>query len=279
MRRLLFQASLVVLIIAGYLAAPFVTAWSIREAVRNGDSAYLETRIDWPSVRKTLAPAIGRITLNLPDPDAAPLTKPGLWQRFKAYWGQGAVNRAIESYVTPEGLPQLFAARKAYRKYVSGEPDDSTIPIIDRIKRAWARVKRAEFTSMTEFEIDMVDKHDPDRMYLGKLVVDGFSWKLKELRVKILTTAQGTIQRFVATGTNDNRRSVDTLPTPGAKPVSPIAAAPPGIGLIGEAEAAELPDPGASSNARWHEHGSTWTRISAVMRDGGLWARAKTAAR
>lgn len=213
MKSLLFKACLIVLAVAGYIAAPFITAWSIREAVRNGDAAYLEHRIDWQNVRATLAPTIGRIALNLPDPDAGPLTKPGLWQRFKVYWGQGAVNRAIDSYITPEGLPKLFAARKAYRTYVSGDPDDSKIAIMERIQRAWARVKRAEFTSMTEFEIDMVDKHDPDRLYLGKLAIDGFGWKLKELRVKMLTTAEGAISKFAETSVETVEESFGQVET------------------------------------------------------------------
>lgn len=189
MRSLMFKASLAILGIMGYVASPFYTAWSIREAVRKGDSAYLEHRIDWPGVRATLAPTISQIAFDIPDVETAPQQKPGLWKRFKAYIGQGAVNRAIESYVTPEGLPQLFAARKAYRDYVAGQPDDTKIAVSERIKRAWSRVKRAEFTSFTKFEIDLTDKHDPERMYLGKLAFDGFGWKLKELRVKMLTTA------------------------------------------------------------------------------------------
>lgn len=189
MRLLLLKASLAVFAIAAYAASPFYTAWSIREAVRNGDSAYLEHRIDWPGVRATLAPTISQIAFDIPDAEMAPQQKPGIWKRFKAYIGQGAVNRAIDSYVTAEGLPQLFAARKAYRDYVAGQPGDSSVTVTERIRRAWARVKRAEFTSLTTFEIDMIDKSDPDRMYLGKLAVDGFGWKLKELRVKMLSVA------------------------------------------------------------------------------------------
>lgn len=189
MKLLTLKASLVVLAIAAYIGSPFYTAWSIREAVRNGDSAYLEHRIDWPGVRATLAPAISQIAFDLPAGEIAPQQTPGLWKRFKAYIGQGAVTRAIDSYVTPEGLPKLFAARRAYRDYVAGQPDNSKIAPSERFKRAWSRVKRAEFTTLTTFEIDMVDKHDPERMYLGKLALDGFGWKLKELRVKMLTTA------------------------------------------------------------------------------------------
>ncbi len=190
MRRLLFRATLVTLAIASYIASPFAAAWSIREAVRNGDAAYLEHKIDWPAVRVTLAPTIGQLILDAPDPDQAPVTDPGLWQRFKVYMGQGAVNRAVESYVTPEGLTKLFNYRKMYRDYISGQPDESKLTVSERMKRTWARVKRAEFTSLTTFEIDMADKHDPDRVYLAKLALEGINWKVKELRIKTLTTAE-----------------------------------------------------------------------------------------
>lgn len=191
MKRLLFRATLLTLAMAAYIASPFATAWWIREAVRNGDAAYLEHKIDWPAVRVTLAPTIGKLLLDVPDPEQGSLTEPGLWQRFKTYMGQGAVNSAIESYVTPEGLTQLFNYRKMYRDYVAGQPDDSKLTVTDRMKRLWARVKRAEFTSLTTFEIDMADKHDPDRVYLAKLALEGINWKVKELRIKTLTTADG----------------------------------------------------------------------------------------
>jgi len=212
MKQLLGKAALLVLVASAYIASPFVTAWMIREAVRNGDSAYLEQKIDWPSVRATLAPTIGQIALGLPAPQTGPefepVTRPGLWQRFKAYFGQGALNKAIDSYITPEGLPQLFAARKLYRDYLAGQPDESKLEIGARIKRAWARVKRAEFTSITTFEIDMADKHDSDRIYLGKLALEGFGWKLKELRVKVLQEAENAITKFAETSAESVTRQI-----------------------------------------------------------------------
>ena len=181
-----------------YIAAPFATAWFIREAVRNGNSDFLNYAVEWPSVRETLKPSIARIALNLPDPEQEPAAKPGLWQRLKTYWGQGAVDRMVETYVTPEGLPQLFTLRKAYRNYVSGDVDEAkTTPLLERIQRTWARVKRAEFTGLTTFEIDMEDKFDPTRLYLGKLELTTLGWKLTELRIKFLTTAKNTIQNLV----------------------------------------------------------------------------------
>ncbi len=196
MKRLLLKAGLVALAIGLYAASPFATAWFIREAVRDGDAAYLTRAIDWPGVRETLKPQLSRLAFDLPDPQTQPNIKPGLWQRFKAYWGQGAVNRAIDSYITPEGLPQLFTARKLYRDYVSGQPDEAKQPVLERMKKAWARVKRAEFTSLTTFEIDMADKLDESRVYLGKLELTGGGWILKELRIRFETTANATVQKF-----------------------------------------------------------------------------------
>ena len=205
MKRLLFKAALVCFAISAYIAAPFVTAWSIREAVRNSDSAYLERAIDWPGVRETLKPTLSRLAFDLPDPENPAQAKPGLWKRFKAYWGQGAMNRAIDGYITPEGLPQLFAIRKAYREYSGALDEAKALPVTERIRRAWARVKRAEFTSMTTFEVDMADKHDENRIYLGKLELTGLGWMLKELRVKYLTTADGTVQPLLTIPEASNR--------------------------------------------------------------------------
>ena len=196
MTRLLTKYLVVLLAFAAYTAAPFVTAWSIREAVRNGDAAYLENAIDWPGVRETLKPSLSRLAVDIPDATA----EPSLWQRIKAYVGEGAVSTAIDSAVTPEGLPQLFTIRKAYRDYVSGQPEESKLPVLDRMQRAWARVKRAEFTSLTAFEVDMADKWDESRIYLAKLELTGLGWKLKELRVKFLTTAEDSVSKFAGTG-------------------------------------------------------------------------------
>lgn len=200
MKRLLFKFLLLVLPFAVYVASPFVTAWSIREAARSGNAAYLERAIDWPSVRQTLKPAVSRLALNLPDPDQTTVTKLGLWQRFKTYVGQTAIETAVDNYVTPEGLPRLFAMRKVYRENITREPDEAQLyTISERIGRAWARVKRAEFTSLTAFEMDMADKHDPNRIYLGKLEFTGLGWTLKELRVKFLETAEDKVVKFAQT--------------------------------------------------------------------------------
>lgn len=198
MKPLLVKFAIIGFAVVAYIGAPLFTAWSIREAAHNGDSAYLARAIDWPSVRETLKPTLSRLALDMPDPDQLPDAKPGLWQRLKAYVGQGAVNSAIDGYMTPEGLPQLFAVRKAYRNYAGVVDDAAALPVHERVKRFWARIKRAEFTDVTTFEVDMADKHDPNRIYLAKLNLTGSGWMLKELRIKLLTTANSQPVRLMS---------------------------------------------------------------------------------
>lgn len=178
-------ATLATVTIAAYLASPFLTAWSIREAARNGNSEYLARAINWPTLRASLKPSLKQIALNIPEDDKSIEIKPTLWQRIKSYWGQSAIDSAVDGYLTPENLPKLFTARKAYRDYVKGE-DDSKRAWSDRVRRFWSRVQRAAFTSPTTFEIDMLDKHDPNRLYLGKLELTWRGWILQELRIRDL---------------------------------------------------------------------------------------------
>ncbi|MEW5963274.1 MAG: DUF2939 domain-containing protein [Pseudomonadota bacterium] len=171
-----------------FAASPLVTAWLIREAVRTGDAAYLEHRIDWPAVKETLKVSLTRYALKQPEPDAEttePSRKPGLWQRFKSYLGTRAVDKLVDNYATPTGLPQLFTYGRTYRTAIKGEVDEAaTAPLTERMRRFWSRVKRAEFKSLSEFEIELADKHDPERHYVGLLRLDGLGWKLVELHVQ-----------------------------------------------------------------------------------------------
>lgn len=176
-----------------FAASPMVTAWLIREAVRTGDTAYLEHKIEWPSVKETLKVSLTRYALKQPDPEvetSAPPRKPGLWQRFKSYLGTRAVDKLVESYATPTGLPQLFTYGQTYRTAIKGEADEAaTLSRLERMRRFWSRVKRAEFKSLSEFEIELADKHDPERHFVGLLRLDGLGWRLVALSVRGPTPA------------------------------------------------------------------------------------------
>jgi hypothetical protein len=112
-----------------------------------------------------------------------------LWQRLKNGLRKSAVNNIVDSYVTPEGLPQLFSYRKTYRD-VSGETAAlEAMPWHERVAGFWSRIKRAEFKSPAVFEIEMADRNDPTRHYVGLLELRGFEWKLTELRLRVVAEA------------------------------------------------------------------------------------------
>lgn len=179
---------LAVLILAAiYIASPFHAAWSIREAIKAGDAEYLAVKIEWPRVRETLRQSLTEFAdpSPAPSPELASIApRRGLWARVKSYGSRKAVENAVDSYANPEGLPQLFSYGTSYRTFVNGAPEEKTLANFPgRVREFWSRVKRAEFKSLTAFELEMQDKNTPERRYTGLLELHGLTWKLTELRV------------------------------------------------------------------------------------------------
>jgi Protein of unknown function (DUF2939) len=186
LRRLVAVTTVIALVAGAYIAVPFWTAWTIREAIKANDSAYLTDKIVWPSVRTTLKESLQSYSLT---GAAAPIdgeqtaAKPSLWQRIKTYVGKGAVDQFVETTVTPTGMGALLNMRKAYETNVVGAPAERP-PIWERMRRVWSKVTRAEFKSFDRFEMDMIDKNEPSRTISAVLERKGFEWLMTELRVK-----------------------------------------------------------------------------------------------
>jgi hypothetical protein len=190
MRKLTLTIFALTALATAYVAYPFVTAWTIREAIEAGNSAYLENKIEWDGVRASLRQSLSRIAVADEQADnGIEPPKPGLWKRLKIGMKQRAVNGLVAKYVTPEGLPQLFEYRQIYRD-VSGEPEQPPWPT--RLASFWSRIKRAEFHSPAAVEFEMADRNDPSRHYIGILRLRGLEWKLSELAVRIVEL-EGTL--------------------------------------------------------------------------------------
>lgn len=182
MRTGIFTCLSLLVLAAGYVVYPFYSAWALREAIREGDARYLEQRIQWSSVRESLRASMTEFAVG-PTATSNTLPLPSFWQRVKSAVGRSAVNNMVTRYVTPHGLGQLFMARQLYRTHISGDPY-ADLPLGTRIVKFWNRLKRAEFQSPTDFEIEILDKYDPARCYIGKLELHGLTWRLMELRVR-----------------------------------------------------------------------------------------------
>lgn len=187
---LIFTLGLVAL--CSYVAAPFVTAWSIKEAVRNGNAAYLESRIDWPKVKASLKASMSDYALgsaastsNTAAATSAPAPRLSLWQRFKNATGRRVVASMVDNMATPAGLSRLFSYRKTFNERVRGLPDERlTLSLTERIQRTWSRVTRAEFLTPTRFAMEMRDRVVDKRRYAGILELQAGTWRLVHLEVR-----------------------------------------------------------------------------------------------
>lgn len=185
LRALLLRGLLIAIPLAFFIASPFFAAWQLREAIKSGDTALLERKIEWESVRASLKASLAINAKLLPEVNAAgEEVKPSMWQRVKAAFGSTMLDRFVETYATADGLPKLFQYRKAWKEQVVREPVESDgDPWYQRFARFYARVKRAEFQSPTRVEIEVADRLDGDRNYVSVLELKDFEWKLTSLKV------------------------------------------------------------------------------------------------
>lgn len=188
MKRLIFLVLVALPCLTAYAASPFLTAFMIAEAIKAGDSEYLEHKIEWPAVRQSLRESLTPMTVAAVEQGGTPKKTPGLWARIKASFGRSAVNQFVDRYVTPKGLPTIFNYGTTYRR-MRGDADPprtlSTLP--ERMRKAWGRTKRGEFLTPTLVEIEMQSRTAPDRHYVSRLELQNFEWRLVSLRVKVVS--------------------------------------------------------------------------------------------
>jgi hypothetical protein len=191
--RMLKVLVVALLIGAGYVAWPLHTALQIREAMIAGDTATLARKVEWTSVRASLKQSLSSETMARLERD--PNTPaPSLWQRLKAVVAPKLADTAVDRYVTPEHLPALFGYRETYRTAIRpalGMKEPATVLAdtvlqgtpIDRMASFYARVRRAVFYSPTRFEVEIVDRYQPERRYVSTFELKGLEWKLTALAI------------------------------------------------------------------------------------------------
>jgi len=176
-----------------YAAWPVYAALEIREAIIAGDTATLNRRVEWDSLRTSLKSSLSPETIArlAADPDAP---KPSLWQRIKAVVAPALAETVIDRYVTAENLPLLLGYRRIHRGTAQpalGLDEPKTVlagswlggTAIDRFASFWARVRSAVFYSPTHFVLEVEDKYRPERRYIGTLELRNWSWMLTGLQV------------------------------------------------------------------------------------------------
>ena len=193
MRKLLFL--LFGLLLVFYVAWPAWSIYQIYDALEQNDATTLERKIDFPSVRESLKPAIGAVIdrrLDRTPGDAAGQPRDG---RLRQQIGP-LMETILNKIVTPQGIASLYAWRgdisqvlkdvKEFRE-IGTATDEAGIP--ESAKPPALRlsnIKRFAFTSPTSFEIGIAkdaSSSEPDlTVQMGFRDMD---WKLIGLVPKV----------------------------------------------------------------------------------------------
>lgn len=198
MRRITIAGLLAVSAVV-YLASPLLVAWNVRQALKTGDKATLEQRVDWPSVRASLHQSLSETQQVINElTEAAGVPKPSLWRRVVAATVPMLSGTVIDSYVTAEGAPQLYAWRQTWREKVRptigpaiglSEPPMALAgtmlegTAVDKVLSMLRRVDRAAFTGPTRIELEVRDRYVETRSYRAVMELQGLTWKLTEVHV------------------------------------------------------------------------------------------------
>jgi hypothetical protein len=199
MRKLGVLTVLTILAVAGYALWPVLTAYQIRQAVKSGDSATLERKIVWPSVRESLKSSIAE----LQSAAAEERTKrgqpsPSLWSRVKSSFVPYFADNMIDRYVTAESIANLDSLKAMWRQTKDGasrlatgdmagaigdmqsEPETNALT---RFMSFYNRIQRARFDGLDKVEFEITDRYVPERRYLSRFELNQFEWKLVSVRV------------------------------------------------------------------------------------------------
>ena len=146
------------LLTACYFALPFWTALELKRAIRNGDAATVEARVDWENVRTSL-----RESLNEQAPAEArrrfsriPFIQKYA-EKFAVSYSRPVVDKMVDSFGTAQGLIRFFSWKESI---IGPKPPRTLSGIASEMSN---RVKRVTFASLTRLEVVMTDRTDPKR--------------------------------------------------------------------------------------------------------------------
>ena len=194
MRMLLFL--LLGLLLVFYVAWPAWSSYRIFDALEKNDVATLERKIDFPSVRESLKPAIRAQvdkTLDRTMGDAAgQLRDGGLRQQI----GPQLMETVLNKIVTPQSIASLYAWRADISQVLKGVKEIREIGtategegIAVTAKPSPLRlsnIKRFAFTSPTSFEIGIAkDASSSEPDLTAQMGFRDMDWKLTGLVPKL----------------------------------------------------------------------------------------------
>ena len=194
MRELLFL--LLGLLLVFYVAWPAWSIYQIYDALEKNDATTLERKIDFPSVRESLKPAIRAVIdsrLDRTTGDAAGQPRDG---RLRQQIGPQLMETVLNKIVTPQGIASLYAWRgdisqvledvKEIREIGAATDEAGTAGSVKPAALGLSNIKRFAFTSPTSFEIGIAkDASSSEPDLIVQMGFRDMDWQLIGLVPKV----------------------------------------------------------------------------------------------
>jgi hypothetical protein len=194
MRELLFL--LLGLLLVFYVAWPAWSIYQIYDALEKNDATTLERKIDFPSVRESLKPAIRAVIdsrLDRTTGDAAGQPRDG---GLRQQIGPQLMETVLNKIVTPQGIASLYAWRgdisqvledvKEIREIGAATDEAGTAGSVKPAALGLSNIKRFAFTSLTSFEIGIAkDASSSEPNLTVQMGYRDMDWKLIGLVPKV----------------------------------------------------------------------------------------------
>ena len=195
----------VIALVVAYVASPLLAAHQLRQAMRSGDTKTIERMVAWKSLRASVRRTVARNAKLLPVANwVGRSVRPTFWQRIRSVFGHSMLDRFVENYITPKGLPKLYQAKTRWHERFRRPKQPAVVQagiVPDQALRVWRRIKRAEFKSPFRFILEIQDRHVATRIItstfrLSHISWSGFDWKLTEISIRHFNPAKANLAKL-----------------------------------------------------------------------------------
>jgi hypothetical protein len=169
MRRIRWLVIICIVLLLVYAASPYVAFWRFTVALRSGDAAALNARVDFPAVRQSLKAQL--VAYFSPDKTGERHIKNKRLASLVTALRPTLVDALVDAYVTPDGLAALIADPNAVKRMHAPQSAQQShaFKSVD-----WSKVRYAFFTSPRVFVVDR------EGIKL-RFRFTGFGWRLNKL--------------------------------------------------------------------------------------------------
>ena len=182
------KAPLIVIgiLLAGYVAYPYLAVHALIDALESGDAARIEPKVDWPAVRQGFKDDLnGAMTARQDKSDASGLALLGMALGAKLMGG------AVDALVTPEGLAGIIREGRRDRAAAAAIGGSGGLPVpsasAEPTERPHTRVLWAFFDGPASFtaRVRGAAERDGDPPVRLRFELEGGSWILTRVYLPI----------------------------------------------------------------------------------------------